>query len=121
MIDVNKYKDYYFQTAKKIFSVPSPTGYYTEIANVIEEFAKENGAEFSRTAKGCFVLTVRGKKEEALGLCAHADTLGAMVRSFTGDKINFTRIGVPYFRLTTANTARLLPETVKNIRELFFR
>lgn len=95
MIDVNKYKDYYFQTAKKIFSVPSPTGYYTEIANVIEEFAKENGAEFSRTAKGCFVLTVRGKKEEALGLCAHADTLGAMVRSFTGDKINFTRIGGP--------------------------
>ena len=49
MIDVNKYKDYYFQTAKKIFSVPSPTGYYTEIANVIEEFAKENGAEFSRS------------------------------------------------------------------------
>lgn len=95
MIDVNKYKDYYFQTAKKIFSVPSPTGYYTEIANVIEEFAKENGAEFSRTAKGCFVLAVRGKKEEALGLCAHADTLGAMVRSFTGDKINFTRIGGP--------------------------
>lgn len=95
MIDVNKYKDYYFQTAKKIFSVPSPTGYYTEIADVIKEFANENGAEFSRTAKGCFVLTVRGKKEEALGLCAHADTLGAMVRSFTGDKINFTRIGGP--------------------------
>lgn len=95
MIDVNKYRDYYFQTAEKIFSVPSPTGYYTEIANVIEEFAKENGAEFSRTAKGCFVLTVHGKKKEALGLCAHADTLGAMVRSFTGDKINFTRIGGP--------------------------
>lgn len=95
MIDVNKYKDYYFQTAEKIFSVPSPTGYYTEIAEVIKEFADDTGAEFSRTAKGCFVLTVHGKKKKALGLCAHADTLGAMIRSFSGDKINFTRIGGP--------------------------
>lgn len=95
MIDVKKYKEYYFKTAEKIFSVPSPTGYYTEIAQVIADFAKENGAEFARTEKGCFVLIVPGEKKEALGLCAHADTLGAMVRSFSGDKIIFTRIGGP--------------------------
>ena len=78
MIDVNKYRDYYFQTAEKIFSVPSPTGYYTEIAEVIKEFAKENGAEFSRTAKGCFVLTVRGKKEEALRARRYARRDGSL-------------------------------------------
>lgn len=95
MIDVKKYKDYYFQTAKQIFEIPSPTGYYTEIAEVLKKFALDTGAHFERTNKGCFVLTVKGESDKTLGLCAHADTLGAMVRSFSGDKINFTKIGGP--------------------------
>ena len=95
MIDVKKYEKYYFEVARKIFNTPSPTGYYTEIADVIRELADEVGAEFTRTNKGCFLLTVKGQKKEALGLCAHADTLGAMVRSFSGNRIMFTRIGGP--------------------------
>ena len=94
-IDVCKYKDFYFETALKIFNTPSPTGYYREIESVLKEYAEEFGAQFERTNKGCFIITVKGKKEEALGLSAHADTLGAMVRSITGTKINFTKIGSP--------------------------
>lgn len=94
-INVDSYKDYYFETAMKIFNTPSPTGYYTEIAKVLEDYAKELGVNFERTNKGCFVLTLNGKSEKALGLAAHADTLGAMVRSVSGGNIRFTKIGSP--------------------------
>lgn len=92
---IDRYKDYYFETALKIFATPSPTGYYTEIENVLQEFANDLNVELTRTKKGCFIFSVKGKKDQALGLCAHCDTLGAMVRSFAGDKINFTKIGGP--------------------------
>lgn len=94
-IDYKSYSGYFFDTMKKLTATPSPTGYYTEIAPLIKSYAEELGAEFSRTNKGCFILTVKGEKQEALGLCAHVDTLGAMVRSFSGDRIIFSRIGSP--------------------------
>ena len=94
-IDVRKYKDYYFETALKIFNTPSPTGYYREIEAVLKEYANELGVEFRRTNKGCFLLTLPGKKKEVLGLAAHADTLGAMVRSISGGDLRFTKIGGP--------------------------
>ncbi len=94
-IDVNKYKDFYFETALKIFNTPSPTGYYTEIASLLQSYAKELDVEFTRTNKGCFILTKKGKKQSALGLAAHADTLGAMVRSISGCDLRFTKIGGP--------------------------
>ncbi len=94
-INLDAYKNYYFETALKIFNTPSPTGYYREIESVIQEYANELGVSFSRTNKGCFLLTLKGKKEESLCLAAHADTLGAMVRSFSGNSIKFTKIGSP--------------------------
>ncbi len=95
MIDVKQYKNYYFETAMRIFNTPSPTGYYTEIEKVLSEYANDLGVEFARTNKGCFIFTVKGKSEKALGLSAHAHTLGAMVRSISGNKIKFTKIGGP--------------------------
>lgn len=94
-IDVRKYKDFYFETAKKIFNTPSPTGYYREIEEILSSYAKELGVSITRTNKGCFILTLEGKKNEALGLAAHADTLGAMVRSISNNGLNFTKIGSP--------------------------
>lgn len=95
MIDVKQYKNYYFDTAMRIFNTPSPTGYYTEIEKVLREYADDLGVRFTRTNKGCFLLTLKGKSEKALGLSAHADTLGAMVRSINGNVIKFTKIGGP--------------------------
>ena len=93
--NLNDYKEYYFQTALKIFNTPSPTGYYTEIEKVIKEFAEDLNVKFERTNKGCFILTLDGNKKQCLGLAAHADTLGAMVRSISGNTIRFTKIGGP--------------------------
>ena len=94
-INLNEYKEYYFNTALEIFNTPSPTGYYREIESVLKKYADDLGVEFERTKKGCFILTYKGKKDQALGLSAHADTLGAMVRSFSGTNIKFTKLGGP--------------------------
>ncbi len=94
-MNVNDYKEYYFDLAKKIFSTPSPTGYTNEIMPLIKRLAEENGATFTETNNGAAILTYKGKKsEKALGLSAHTDTLGLMVRSVSANgEINFTRIG----------------------------
>ena len=94
-INVRDYKQFYFDTALKIFNTPSPTGYYKEIEGVLKDYATQFGVEFERTNKGCFILTLKGKSEKALGLAAHADTLGAMVRSISGTNVKFTKIGGP--------------------------
>lgn len=96
-MDLNSYKEYYFDLAKKIFATPSPTGYTVEIMPLIKKTAEENGAEFYQTQKGCGVITYKGKNsEKAYGLSAHADTLGLMVRSVSANgELRFTKIGGP--------------------------
>lgn len=95
--NLEKYRDYYFGVATKLLSVPSPSGYYREIMSVIKGYAEEFGADFSLTKKGCGVITVKGKNgSPALGLSAHADTLGAMVRGIgQNGELSFTKVGGP--------------------------
>ena len=91
------YKDFYFETVKEILAAPSPSGYYELVMEVVKKIALEQGCEFELTQKGCAVLTIPGKdRENALGACAHCDTLGAMVRSIDSDGgLNFTKVGGP--------------------------
>lgn len=118
-----KYQSFYFDTVKKLLAAPSPSGYYDEVMPVVEALAKEVGATFSMTKKGCAVLKLSangahtnaadgknvaastatagedGKTSEssaARGICAHVDTLGLMVRSILPDgHLAFTKIGGP--------------------------
>ena len=116
-----KYQSYYFDTVKKLLAAPSPSGYYDEVMPVVEALAKEVGATFSMTKKGCAVLklsasaadgkitagekdaatagaggTASETKTGARGICAHVDTLGLMIRSVLPDgHLAFTKIGGP--------------------------
>lgn len=96
--EVSEYKDFYFNTVKRLMDTPSPSGYSREIAGVLEDIAAEEGCAIERTRKSCFILTVPGKDRSAaaLGACAHCDTLGAMVRSVDGaGGIRFSVVGGP--------------------------
>lgn len=95
--EIDFYKKYYFDTVTRLLNTPSPTGYYELVMEVVKEIAKDNGAEFQLTNKGCAILTIAGKDHTmALGACAHCDTLGAMVRSIESDgSIHFTKVGGP--------------------------
>lgn len=90
-----RYLSHCFDTVKRLMEVPSPSGYSREISRLLEELAAELGLELEPTRKGCFLMTYRGKRrEEALGIAAHCDTLGAMVRSIDGSgELNFSPVG----------------------------
>lgn len=94
-ITVNK--DYVLNTAKKILEFDSPTGFCFDVMNIIEEIAIGFGYKFERTNKGCGIITIEGQSnEKTVGVCAHVDTLGAMVRSITNNgTLKFTLLGGP--------------------------
>lgn len=93
----NVNKNLVLNMAKKILEFDSPTGFCFEIVNKIEEIIKGYGYKFERTNKGCGVITIEGESDEqTIGLCAHVDTLGAMVRSITpSGTLKFTILGGP--------------------------
>ena len=90
-------KEFLLSTAKNILKFHSPTGFCFDIVDEIEEIVKPFGVKFERTNKGCGVITIEGESnEKTVGLCAHVDTLGAMVRSITSQgTLKFTILGGP--------------------------
>lgn len=90
-------KEFVLNTAKRILEFDSPTGFCFDIMNIIEDYAKGFGYKFERTNKGCGIITVEGEKSgKVIGLSAHVDTLGAMVRSISSNgTLKFTLLGGP--------------------------
>lgn len=90
-------KEYVLDKAKNLLEFNSPSGFCFEIMEIINSWCDELGYKFEKTNKGCGIITVEGEaEEEVVGLSAHVDTLGAMVRSITSEgKLKFTLIGGP--------------------------
>ncbi len=84
-------------TAKELLEIDSPSGYCYDVMKYIEDKVTSLGYQFEYTNKGCGVITVEGINEDkVMGLSAHVDTLGAMVRSISqSGTIKFTLIGGP--------------------------
>jgi putative aminopeptidase FrvX len=88
--------NYIIEFGQKILNIPSPSGYTFEVIKAIDDEAKSLGYSTTKTKKGNLIIDVEGESEEILGLSAHVDTLGAMVRSITSDgQLKFTTIGGP--------------------------
>lgn len=80
---------------KNLLEIPSPSGFYHNIMTYIEKEVDDLGYDFNLTPKGCGVITIPGVDESyTLGYSAHADTLGAMVRSINSNgTLKFTSVG----------------------------
>lgn len=85
------------ETACRLLTTDSPSGFTDGVAGVVEEIARELGYPVSRNNKGNVTVEVEGRERgKTVGLCAHVDTLGLMVRSITGDgQLKITRVGGP--------------------------
>ena len=96
-MNIREYRGDLFDYCRKIFAVDSPSGYTAPVLSVIRQIAEGLGYPFEMTRKGCGVITIEGRSnEKTVGLSAHVDTLGAMVRSITPDgQLRFTLIGGP--------------------------
>lgn len=88
-------KDYLQEVLKMLLTTPSPSGFCHDIMVKIEEEVNRLGYSFERTMKGCGIVTIPGKNPQyTVGLSAHVDTLGAMVRSIKDSgTLRFTSIG----------------------------
>ncbi|MBN3522828.1 M42 family metallopeptidase [Paenibacillus apiarius] len=90
-------ENYVISFLMELLQTPSPTGYTHHIMKRIGEEAQRLGYSFELTQKGCGVIRVNGAKgnaEKVIGLSAHVDTLGAMVRSINADgTLRLTSLG----------------------------
>ena len=95
--DVSAYQDIAVGYAKALLEEDSPSGFTARAVEKAQSIARELGYETRINRKGNLTILVPGNAhEEQLGLCAHVDTLGLMVRSVTGDgKLLITPIGGP--------------------------
>ena len=84
-------------TLRALLAQDSPSGFTAGAVELAQKTARDLGFEPRVTGKGNLVVKVPGRETgRTVGLCAHVDTLGLMVRSVT-DKgmLMVTRVGGP--------------------------
>jgi putative aminopeptidase FrvX len=93
---MNLPKQYFIETLSKILSIDSPTGYTAKVIEQIKSYVNELGYENYCTNKGNLVVTIPGKSDKTVGISAHVDTLGLVVRGFNSDgTLSFEPVGGP--------------------------
>ena len=84
-------------TAQRLLTTDSPSGFTGRAAQTAVEIAQSLGYQTRRSRKGSVIIQVPGRETgKKIGVCAHIDTLGLMVRSVRPDgQLAITRIGGP--------------------------
>mgnify|MGYP000280460089 CR=1 FL=1 len=97
MLDTKGCRGQLMNIAQRLLSIDSPSGFTDQVVREVEQIARDHGYAVRRTNKGNLVVSVPGReKGKRVGLCAHIDTLGLMVRSITADgMLMTTRISGP--------------------------
>lgn len=81
---------------KTILSIDSPSGYTKNVVDYLMNECISMGYTCEITNKGNLEVTINGENKNALGIFAHVDTLGLMVRSIKPNgNLSFTTIGGP--------------------------
>ncbi len=79
-------EEYILTFLKKLLDTPSPTGFTAQALKLVEQEAASLGVKLSWNQKGGAILEVEGEDpSRTVGLSAHVDTLGAMVRAVKSD------------------------------------
>lgn len=96
-MDFVAWKPWLMETAKALLTADSPSGFTDRAAARAVELAEDMGYTTRRSRKGSVIIEVPGRSsEKKIGLCAHIDTLGLMVRSVTADgQLALTKVGGP--------------------------
>ncbi len=88
-------KKYVLNIAEEILKIDSPSGYCKDVIEFVKHECEKLGYNFNVTKKGNGVVSIKASSsEKTVGLSAHVDTLGLMVRSITSDgTLKTTAIG----------------------------
>ena len=89
-------KDYVIEVLKGILEIDSPSGFTGSVVKKLEDYVSKIGFPYEITTKGNMIVSIPGKSDKTVGLSAHVDTLGLMVRSIKSDgTLSFVKIGGP--------------------------
>ena len=96
-LNIDEGRGQLFNIAQRLLAIDSPSGYTEQAAREVEQIARDHSYPTRRTNKGSVIVSVPGReKGKKIGLCAHIDTLGLMVRSITADgMLMVTKVGGP--------------------------
>lgn len=88
-------KHYMIEVLEMLLNTPSPTGFTRAIMKKVESKLAALGFPMTYTNKGCGLVTIPGQlQDRVIGISAHVDTLGAMVRSIKDNgTIRMTSLG----------------------------
>jgi len=102
-------KEYVLSFATELLAIDSPSGYCMEAIKFVKEEAERLGYATSMNAKGNLIIDVPGTSDKTIGLSAHVDTLGLMVRSINDNgTLAFTNIGGPILPTYDGEYCRIL-------------
>jgi putative aminopeptidase FrvX len=97
-----------YKLLEQIINIDSPTGYCSKVINYLETVVKELGFNYTKNQKGNLIVSVEGKSDYTVGLSAHVDTLGLMVRSINSDgTLKFTTLGGPLLNTYNAEYCKI--------------
>jgi len=86
--------EYIIKTIETLVNIPSPSGFTKEVMDFVKSEAEGFGYSCESSQRGGLIISVEGSNSETLGLSAHVDTLGAMVRSIDAEgTLKFTLVG----------------------------
>lgn len=89
-------KQYILGITEELLTTDSPSGFTAAVMEKLRGYARALGYKFETTPKGTGIITVEGMSGKTIGLCAHVDTLGLMVRSIKPNgTLAITSVGVP--------------------------
>ncbi|WP_136604376.1 M42 family metallopeptidase [Paenibacillus dokdonensis] len=88
-------EEYILTFMKKLLDTPSPSGFTAQVMKLVEQEASSLGVSLSWNQKGGVILEVDGEdNSRTIGLSAHVDTLGAMVRAVKSEgTLRLTSVG----------------------------
>lgn len=86
--------DYIIEAIDKLVNIPSPSGFTKDVMDYVKSEAEGFGYGCEMSRKGGLIISVPGNSDRTIGLSAHVDTLGAMVRSISSEgMLKFTLVG----------------------------
>lgn len=103
-------KEYVLNFAQELLSIDSPTSYTKDAMRFAQEKAEQLGYSCEFNQKGNMLIHIKGKSnEKTIGICAHCDTLGLMVRSIKADgKLALTNLGGPIIPTLDGEYCRII-------------
>lgn len=88
--------DYFKETLTDLLAIDSPTGFTHGVIQHLRSHIEAMGYPTSTTHKGNLMVKVKGKTQRPIGVSAHVDTLGLVVKGYKGNgTLSFSRVGGP--------------------------